>query len=128
MDPAESSAIVWILMPLYADPNKMIRLLFIRFLRNVPSVVECRCSSLLPYPEDMTILPLTSWEDILTDIASITVNAKHLTDLMSSLDDLNSHPMSTELVILYPYLGYDYVMSFSHLMMIAFTSQLFQKN
>ncbi|KAI8922787.1 armadillo-type protein [Entophlyctis helioformis] len=97
MEQQESSAIIWMLLPLYADPNKLVRLLFARFLRNLPNMVESRCQGLVPHNDDMAILPLTSWEEILTDTATINIVNKNLQDIMLDIDALNPHPFSVDL-------------------------------
>ncbi|KAL2913671.1 hypothetical protein HK105_206831 [Polyrhizophydium stewartii] len=97
MDQQENSSIIWMILPLYADPNKFVRLLFTRFLRNLPSVTESRCQGLPAHPEDMPVLPLTSWEEILTDTATIGISNKNLQDMLLDIDALMPHPLSMDL-------------------------------
>ena len=40
LDAAQSQVIIWILLPFYADMNKQVRLVFIRFLKNIPSKLD----------------------------------------------------------------------------------------
>eukprot|EP00842_Homolaphlyctis_polyrhiza_P003152 jgi/Hompol1/3838/HPOL_003403-RA len=97
MEQHESLSIVWMILPLYADPNKYVRLLFVRFLRNMPSMIESKCQGLPQHPDDMPVLPLTPWEEILTDTATIGISSKSLQDLMLEIDALNPYPFQNDL-------------------------------
>ncbi|KAJ3000336.1 hypothetical protein HDV02_006143 [Globomyces sp. JEL0801] len=88
MDNLETSTVIWVLMPLYADLNYDVRLAWSRFRRNAPSFLQLRCNSILPHPDDNAILPIISWEDILTDHTSLAINHKSLQDLASPIDAL----------------------------------------
>ncbi|KAJ3269686.1 hypothetical protein HDV01_001114 [Terramyces sp. JEL0728] len=88
MDSLETTTIVWILLPLFADLNYDVRLLWSKFRRNVQSFIVLRCSTVLPHPDDSPILPIITWEDILTDHSTLAVNVKYIGDLSFNIDDL----------------------------------------
>ncbi|KND03924.1 uncharacterized protein SPPG_01373 [Spizellomyces punctatus DAOM BR117] len=88
LDGVQSMTILWTLLPLYGDPNESVRLIFSRYLRRVPSKQDALCKSLPPHPDDSLVLPTTSWEDLLADNASFTVNAKNMNDILFELDAL----------------------------------------
>ncbi|KAJ3415514.1 RNA polymerase II associated protein 1 [Chytridiales sp. JEL 0842] len=97
LDSLESSAIFWVLLPMYADPSKLVRLTFSRFLRKIPSQWDSRCKALPPHPDDSYILSTTTWEELLLDAASIFCNAKNLSDIIYDLDQLSAIKDSNEL-------------------------------
>ncbi|OAJ41162.1 hypothetical protein BDEG_24803 [Batrachochytrium dendrobatidis JEL423] len=99
MDQQESLSITWIILPLYADPCRHVRFLFVRFLRNLPNLVESRCQGLLPHANDSTVPPLVSWEEILTDTATLVVGSKFLQDMLFDIDALNPHSLSQDLPV-----------------------------
>jgi hypothetical protein len=59
MDTVETSTALWILLPLYGDLNYNVRMLISKFRRNVPSFIQQRCNSVLPHPDDSSVLPIT---------------------------------------------------------------------
>ncbi|KAH6591220.1 hypothetical protein BASA61_005015 [Batrachochytrium salamandrivorans] len=98
MDTHESSSIIWCLIPLFGDPCLQVRRLFIRFMRNLPSLIELRCQGLPPHQDDMSVLPLISWEDILADLTTISVNSKSVQDILLDIDSLNSSFLSNDML------------------------------
>ncbi|KAJ3055066.1 hypothetical protein HK097_011629 [Rhizophlyctis rosea] len=92
LDGVQSQMVIWTILPMYADPSRAVRLAFSRYLRKIPSRLESLCKCLPPHPDDSLIMPNTSWEDLLTDQASYTVNTKNLDDIMSDLDALMTGP------------------------------------
>ncbi|KAJ3318939.1 hypothetical protein HDV06_006928 [Boothiomyces sp. JEL0866] len=88
MDSLETTTIVWILLPLFADLNYNVRLLWSKFRRNVQSFIVLRTNAVLPHPDDNPILPIITWEDILTDHSTLAVNTRYITDLSFHIDDL----------------------------------------
>ncbi|KAJ3309526.1 hypothetical protein HDV04_005966 [Boothiomyces sp. JEL0838] len=88
MDSLETTTIVWILLPLFADLNFNVRLLWSKFRRNVQSFIVLRTNAILPHPDDNPILPIITWEDILTDHSTLAVNTRYIADLSFSIDEL----------------------------------------
>ncbi|KAJ3014030.1 hypothetical protein HKX48_005388 [Thoreauomyces humboldtii] len=79
----------WAFLPLYADPSESVRLIFSRYLRRIPSKLEALSKSLPPHPDDSLVLPSVSWEDLLTDSATIAASTKNLNDILADLESLN---------------------------------------
>ena len=53
LDSSQSTVIIWIILPLYADPSKKVRLAFIQFLRNIPSLLDSLAQALPASSEDV---------------------------------------------------------------------------
>ncbi|KAJ1562765.1 hypothetical protein HK096_003735 [Nowakowskiella sp. JEL0078] len=100
LDSLQASTIIWVILPLYADPNKKVRLAFIRYLKQQSPSIESLGKALPPHPDDSVILPIVNWEEFLIDNPNITCNSKNLADIISSVEDLvnNSdyHKMPSE--------------------------------
>jgi hypothetical protein len=90
MNPADAATMVWITLPLYVDPNYQIRLLWSRFIRNIPNMINSRCSALMSHPDDAVTLPSEAWEDVLAEQSTLMVNSKCLADLGFEIDQLVS--------------------------------------
>ncbi|KAI8904746.1 armadillo-type protein [Gorgonomyces haynaldii] len=97
MDAVFGTAVLWVLLPLFADPNPYVRAIFCRFQQNIPDLIESHCATIIPHVEDNFVLPAASWSDTLTDSATLQVSQKFLNDLNVEFSSLNLHPFSLEL-------------------------------
>ncbi|KAJ3090469.1 hypothetical protein HK102_003650 [Quaeritorhiza haematococci] len=92
---------LWIVLPLYADPNPHIRLEFVRYLKQVPHVFESRLKVLPQHPDDDYVLPTLTWEEILLDSTIINANVKNAADLVyPSIRELDATMTGSNLKIL----------------------------
>ncbi|KAJ3242402.1 hypothetical protein HDU78_001407 [Chytriomyces hyalinus] len=90
LDSIETATIMWILLPLYADPYKPIRVAFAKFLRKLPSKLEIMLRVISPHTDDSFIMNNVTWEELLLDGVSIHTNMKLLSDVIADLGELNS--------------------------------------
>ncbi|KAJ3213498.1 Jouberin [Dinochytrium kinnereticum] len=84
-NPVESSTILWIILPLYADSSNSIRIAFSKFLRKVPTAMDSLAKGLPAHPDDSYILNATTWEELLLDGAIIQASNKNLNDIVYEL-------------------------------------------
>ncbi|KAJ3313925.1 hypothetical protein HDU76_002509 [Blyttiomyces sp. JEL0837] len=99
LDNIENSTIMWLLLPLYGDVYKPIRLAFSRFMRKIPSPLESYFKAVPPHPDDSYILSATTWEEILLDGAMIIANSKNLAEIIYDLDHLTTYSHSDQLPV-----------------------------
>ncbi|KAJ3101339.1 hypothetical protein HDU97_001433 [Phlyctochytrium planicorne] len=97
LDTVESSTIIWIVLPLYADPSQPVRLAFSKYLRKIPTAIELLTKSLPAHPDDGYILNSTTWEDLLMDGAVIPAGTKNLNDVVYDITDFLTSTDSGEL-------------------------------
>ncbi|KAI9005894.1 armadillo-type protein [Gaertneriomyces semiglobifer] len=90
LDGPRKAAMMWAVLPLYADPNENIRRVFSRYLRRAPSRLDALVKAVPPHPDDSLVLPSTPWEELLTDNINCTVNVKNLNDILFAVDQLSS--------------------------------------
>ncbi|KAJ3111420.1 hypothetical protein HK098_000218, partial [Nowakowskiella sp. JEL0407] len=97
LDPIQAQTILWILLPLYGDPNIKVRLAYIRYLKQNSNGMDLSNKAIPPHPDDVSILPVVNWEDVLLDNATITCNSKNLADILYSVEELISSNAFDEL-------------------------------
>jgi hypothetical protein len=97
LDSSQSNVMIWIILPLYADPSIKVRLAFVQFLRNIPSHLESLTHSLTSSSEDTQQLPQVKVEDILLDSETVVVDKQYLDDILFELNELFMTPPLTEL-------------------------------
>ncbi|KAI9207546.1 armadillo-type protein [Polychytrium aggregatum] len=97
LDHLEAQTALWILLPLYADTNRRIRVAFSRYLSKLPFYLEGMSIALAPHPDDSFFVAVSNWEDILLDGTFISVNSKNMSDLVYSLDSMNPAAEQDEL-------------------------------
>ncbi|KAI8848354.1 armadillo-type protein [Chytridium lagenaria] len=85
LDHVESSTILWIILPLYADASNVVRMVFSKFLRKVPTVIESVTKVLPAHPDDSFIMNSTTLEELLLDGALIYAGSKNLGDIIYDL-------------------------------------------
>ncbi|KAJ1568770.1 hypothetical protein HK405_014015 [Cladochytrium tenue] len=56
LDGVELAAVVWMLLPLSADPHRAVRAKFARFAERLPSRLEALAKTLPPHPDDSFVL------------------------------------------------------------------------
>ncbi|KAI8822501.1 armadillo-type protein [Fimicolochytrium jonesii] len=89
--PASHSIImIWVLLPMYADYSEAVRLTFSKYLRRIPSKLDALSKFLPPHPDDSLVLPVVSWEELLSDNASYTVSSKNINDILNDLEGLTT--------------------------------------
>lgn len=98
MDSVAGTSVLWILLPLYGDPNPIIRMLFSRFQKNIPDLIESHCNMVIPHTDDNIYLPRSSWTDNLQENTILSVSQKHLSDINIEFESLNMHPFIFDLV------------------------------
>ena len=99
MDASYGTAIVWIALPLYADPCPTIRSIFARFQKNIPDLIDAYCQITLPHADDNFVLPTCSWSEDLVDNATLSVSQKFLNDINMEIDALIMHPFKIKPVM-----------------------------
>ncbi|KAJ3352902.1 hypothetical protein HDU83_007559 [Entophlyctis luteolus] len=85
IDTTELATVMWILLPLYADSYKPIRIAFVKLLHKLPTKLELLLKLILPHSDDSFIMNNTSWEDLLMDGVSLHVNLKVLGEIATDL-------------------------------------------
>ncbi|KAJ3128551.1 hypothetical protein HK100_009127 [Physocladia obscura] len=90
LDSIEQTSLQWVVLPLYADPHKPLRVAFAKFLRNLPSRLDNMVKVILPHSDDGFVMNSITWEDSLMDGASLHVNMKILREIGVDFNSLNS--------------------------------------
>ncbi|KAI9350180.1 armadillo-type protein [Obelidium mucronatum] len=90
LDVIERASIMWVLLPLYADPYKPIRVAFAKVLRKMPSKLDLMLKVILPHTDDSFIMNSVTWEDLLLDGVLIHANMKVLSEIIVDLGLVNS--------------------------------------
>ncbi|KAI8611201.1 armadillo-type protein [Chytriomyces sp. MP71] len=90
LDAIENTTILWVLLPLYADPYKPIRVAFAKFLRKMPTKLDLTLRVLAPHTDDAFVMQTVTWEELLLDGVTLHVNMKLLGDIVSDLGKLQS--------------------------------------
>jgi hypothetical protein len=98
MDSQAGTSVLWILLPFYADPSSTIRMLFSRFQKNIPDLVESHCAAVLPHADDNIFIPRSSWTDDLQENTTLQVSQKHLVDINVEFETLNLNLFVIDLV------------------------------
>jgi hypothetical protein len=110
LDSTQVSVIMWVVLPLYADPVKKVRLVFIQFLRNIPflhdSIAKLVSKSFeddLQKPamyNDYYLLIFRKLEDI-PQTDEISISHKEMADITYELIELVSSEKLDVLVKLF---------------------------
>ncbi|KAI8809948.1 armadillo-type protein [Cladochytrium replicatum] len=89
LESADLNSTMWILLPLFTDPCKRVRLAFHRFLTGEPiTLVDVLTKNISQHADDAVVMSSVSWEDYLIDATSITVNSKNFSDMFISVDSI----------------------------------------
>ncbi|TPX45274.1 hypothetical protein SeMB42_g04067 [Synchytrium endobioticum] len=81
LNPSRVAALMWIILPLYADPHLSVRVLFDRFVKR-KSLIRSEWS-IEAHAEDQELLINGTLEDSLHDAAEITSNPQYFNDFAS---------------------------------------------
>ncbi|KAJ3064614.1 hypothetical protein HDU98_011984, partial [Podochytrium sp. JEL0797] len=89
LDTIERASILWVLLPLYADPCKAIRVAFAKFLKKMPSRLDMLLKLILPHTDDSFIMNNATWEELLLDGIAMHANMKVLGDIIVDLGSVS---------------------------------------
>ncbi|KAJ3084110.1 hypothetical protein HDU99_003321 [Rhizoclosmatium hyalinum] len=90
LDTVEKASLLWVLLPLYADPYKPIRVAFAKYLRKMPSKLDQILKVILPHADDSFLMNNVVWEELLIDGVSLHANMKVLGEIIVDLASISA--------------------------------------